>query len=361
MSATLVDVVDTFAEAAELPAPPLLVTEPLTEYFDACGIGSGRLQWSRIGEGQSNVTYRIRRGDADVVLRRGPRPPIPKSTHDMVREAKIQIALGAQGVDVPRILQVCEDESVLGVPFYIMDFVDGIVVTDELPAILNERSDRQRFSEILVDQLASLHSVDVTVPDVAALGRPDGYLKRQVALFSSLWDQNTTRSLPEVGRIGQWLEDNRPESQRHSVVHGDYRAGNAMIKPDRPIEVAAILDWEMSTLGDPLADLGYFTATYADPNYPQTLMDLTPVTRQDGFLDRAQMMQRYQEHTGLDLSGLPWYQTLALWKAAIFSEAIYTRWLSGEAPAAGDFTGSLKQGVPLLLESASAISKNLER
>ncbi|WP_436326796.1 phosphotransferase family protein [Brevibacterium sp. FAM 27836] len=356
MTEKLIDVVATVAEARALSAPPLLIVDVLTDYLDAHGIGTGPVRWDRIGEGQSNVTFRIRRDDIDVVLRRGPRPPIPKSTHDMVREAKIQQVLRGQGVAVPTIHHVCEDESVLGVPFYVMDFVPGTVVTDTLPDFLAETADRQALSEALIDRLVDLHSVDVTVPEVAALGRPDGYLQRQVKLFSALWEKNTQRSLPQVSRLGEWLAANIPVTQAHAVVHGDYRAGNAMIASSSPVKVAAILDWEMSTLGDPLADLGYFLATYTDREHTRTVMDLTPVTAEAGFLSRAELAARYAEKTGLDLSVLPWYEAFALWKAAIFSEAIYTRWLAGEAPAAGGFTGALETGVPELIEAADAIT-----
>src|SRR5690606_33243110 len=126
--------------------------------------------------------------------------------------------------------------------------------------------------------------------------------------FASLWEKNTQRSLPQVSRLGEWLAANIPATQRHAVVHGDYRAGNAMIAPSTPVEVAAILDWEMSTLGDPLADLGYFLVTYTDRAHPRTVMDLTPVTAGEGFLTRSELADRYQQKTGLDLSGLPWYE-----------------------------------------------------
>lgn len=356
MTEKLVDVVDTAAEARALSAPPLLIVDVLTDYLDQQGLGSGPIQWDRIGEGQSNVTFRIRREGLDVVLRRGPRPPIPKSTHDMVREAKIQQVLGGQGVAVPTIIHVCEDESILGVPFYIMGFVPGTVVTDTLPDFLTKEADRRVLSEALIDRLVDLHSVDVTVPEVAALGRAEGYLERQVKLFASLWEKNTQRSLPQVSRLGEWLAANIPATQRYAVVHGDYRAGNAMIASSSPVKIAAILDWEMSTLGDPLADLGYFLATYTDREHPRTAMDLTPVTAGDGFLTRTELAVRYQAKTGLDLSALPWYEAFALWKAAIFSEAIYTRWLNGEAPAAGNFTGNLETGVPELITVAEEVA-----
>lgn len=347
-----VEVVGTRDEAERMPVPPLLVVDALTAYLDDRGLGRGAIAWSRIGDGHSNVTYAIHRGDEVFVLRRGPRPPIPRSTHDMQREARIQSALREAGIPVPQILAVCDDEAVLGVPFYVMRYVDGLVVTDETPAVAGSEAGRLALSEAAVDQLVALHRVGVESGPLASLGRPNGYLTRQVERFGALWEQNTSRSLPEVQEIGAWLAATVPTSQQASVVHGDYRLGNLMFAPDAPVRVAAILDWEMATLGDPLADLGYFTATYAEPGSVPTPLELTSVTREPGYLTREGIIRRYSEGIGLDLSALPWYQTLALWKAAIFCEEIYSRWLRGEKPEDAEFAPSLERGVPVLLEGA---------
>jgi aminoglycoside phosphotransferase (APT) family kinase protein len=347
-----VEVVQTADDATD--GAPLLVIDAVTRYLDAEGLGEGALSWQRIGEGQSNVTYLLARGGERFVLRRGPRPPLPPSAHDMAREARIQRAVGAAGVSVPSILAVCTDESVLGVPFYIMSHVEGEVITSRTPAQFDHPDARRRLSEAAVDQLVALHRLDVSSGELAALGRPSGYLERQVERFAGLWDANTTRSIPEVAIIAEWLRDNMPESQTAAVVHGDFRLGNLMFCPDSP-QVAAVLDWEMATLGDPLADLGYLTATYAEKGSVATPLELTPVTRERGYLDRSGLVARYGERMRLDLSPLPWYQTLALWKAAIFSEAIYTRWLRGERP--GDTFGpTLEAGIPTLLREASAFA-----
>ncbi|UDL96852.1 phosphotransferase [Streptomyces longhuiensis] len=154
-------------------------------------------------------------------------------------------------------------------------------------------------------------------------------------------------------RIAGWLGRNLPTSQAATVVHGDYRMGNLMFAPRAPAEFVAILDWEVATLGDPLADLGYVTATYSEAGSPTTPLELTPVTQALGYLTRLQLADRYQSRTGLDLTPLPWYQTLALWKAAIFCEAIYTRWQRGERPNDTVFGPSLEAGVPRLLEMAA--------
>lgn len=347
-----VEVVATRADAAGLESPPLLIVDAVTKFLDEHGLGSGELSWQRIGDGQSNITYRLERGDDTFVLRRGPRPPISKSTHDMIREARIQRLLAQRGIPVPQILAACDDDSVLGVPFYVMSFLDGMIITDRIPASLDSASERRATSLAMVDTLVSLHELDVTDGDLAQLGRPDGYLRRQVERFASLWSVYSERELPEVGRIGSWLADHLPTSQRASVVHGDFRAGNLMFAADAPARVAAILDWEMATLGDPLADLGYFTATYAEVGSPPTPLELTVVTREPGYLTRSELVEEYQRRQpGLDLSALPWYQTLAMWKAAIFCEDIYTRWRRGERE--GDTFGpTLEHGVPTLLERA---------
>lgn len=354
------EVVDSPEQAASLTRPPLLILDSVRDFLDQQALGSGALEWERIGDGQSNVTFRIRRDGADVVLRRGPRPPLPKSTHDMVREARIQLALAPLGMPVPRILAVCEDDAVLGVPFYLMEHLDGTVLTDTVPPHLDPLAARRSTSEAVVDTLADLHSLDVSGGEIARIGRPQGYLERQVARFASLWDINTTRDMPAVGRLASWLEENRPESQRDSVIHGDYRAGNLMFAPEGPPRVTAVLDWEMATLGDPLADLGYLTATYADADEPFTPMELTPVTRLPGYLRRQELIDRYQERMSLDLTPLPWYQALALWKAAIFSEAIHTRWLRGERPGDTGFGAAMEHGVPQLLDVAERLATRLK-
>ncbi|GAA1466591.1 phosphotransferase family protein [Microbacterium thalassium] len=346
-----VDVVHTPEQAAGLELAPLLVLDPLRHYFDAHGLGGGDLTWQRIGEGQANLTYLIVRDGERFVLRRGPRPPHPPSTHDMVREARIQKLVARSGVPVPEIVSVCEDPAILGVPFYVMRFLEGEVITDPIPAALDAPEERRRTALAAVDALVELHAIDVSSGELSSIGRPDGYLERQVRRFSALWDQSTERSLPELHEVGAWLGAHVPRTQRPSVVHGDYRLGNLMFAADAPARVAAILDWEMATLGDPLADLGYFTATYAVPGGSATPIELTSVTRLAGYPDRSELIERYADRTGLDVSDLAWYQALALFKAAIFCEAMYTRWLHGERP--GDtFAPTLAEGIPAMIADA---------
>ncbi|MGD8201539.1 phosphotransferase family protein [Ornithinimicrobium sp. W1679] len=360
-----VDVVATRAEAQGMTMPPLLVLDALGEWLDGQGIGpsGGPLSWERIGDGQSNLTYLVQRGDgpdaARVVVRRGPRPPLPPSAHDMVRESRIQRVLGEREVRVPRILGVCEDESVLGVPFYVMEHLDGVVVTDTEPPALGSAQARGRTSAAVVDTLVALHAVDVADPAVAALGRPAGYLERQVRRFAGLWPQVSVRELDDFEVVTQWLADHLPGQAGNAVVHGDYRLGNLMLDRGAPDRVLAVLDWEMATLGDPLADLGYVTATWSDPSWEPTVMDHATVTRDEGWWHRTDLAQAYAARTGADLDALPWYQALAMWKSAVFCEAMYTRWLRGERPGDTTFAPRLERGVPGLLARARAHASEL--
>ncbi|MCU1476334.1 MAG: aminoglycoside phosphotransferase [Subtercola sp.] len=351
-----VDVVSTAAEAKQLASPPLLIVNSVTEFLDEHHIGSGSLEWQRIGDGQSNITYRIRRGDDDVVLRRGPRPPLPRSTHDMIREARIQALVSREGVPVPKIIAACETDDILGVPFYVMSYLDGIVITDLIPAELASLQQRRATCEATVDTLVMLHQIDLRRGELATLGRPDGYLQRQLDRFASLWPNATLRDLPEVAEIGAWLASNIPTSQKAAIVHGDYRTGNLMFGRQAPARVIGLLDWEMATVGDPLADLGYLVATWASPDHEPTTMELTSVTRQPGYFSRDDLLERYALNSSLDLSDLDWYQVLALWKAAIFSEAIYTRFLRGERPYDTQFGPRLERGVPRLLQAAKELA-----
>lgn len=348
---TTVEIVETAAEAEALELPPLLVREAVEKFLDRQGLGTGPLRARRIGEGQSNVTYLLERGGGRYVLRRPPRPPLPPSAHDMLREARLQLALAHAGARVPQVVAVCDDESVLGVPFYVMEYLQGVVLTDRLLTALDTPPERRRIGVELVEALAELHGVDWVACGLGDFGRPAGYLERQVRRFSALWEHNATRELPQVLELAEWLEANRPDSKEATVVHGDYRLGNVMLASTAPARAVAVLDWELATIGDPLADVGYLLATYSDAASPGTPLELSPVTREGGFPSRSQLAELYERRTGRSLARLAWYEALALWKAAVFCEAIYGRYLRGERPH-DRFAASLDAGVPRLLEVA---------
>ena len=238
------EVVDTAAEAAAQEPSPLIVREPLEAYLDSRGLGEGELEAERIGEGHSNVTYLLRRGVHRFVLRRPPRPPLPPSAHDVLREARLLSALEDTAARTPRVLAACADESVLGVPFYVMEEVVGSVVTTELPAALDNAEDRARIGDELVDALVEVHEVDWRSVGLEGFARPTGYLERQLRRFGGLWEHNKTRELPVVQEVGGWLARNLPDSPPATIVHGDYRLGNTMFSRDPPARLLAIFDWD---------------------------------------------------------------------------------------------------------------------
>lgn len=349
------DIVATAAEASGAARPPLVVLDRLQAFLDAHGLGAGPIAATRIGDGGgSNFSFLLERGGKRYVLRRPPRPPLPPSAHDMVREARLQLALAPQGIRLPPILAVCEDESVLGVPFYVMAFLDGHVVTDRLPAGLETPAARRRLGDELVDALVEIHAADVTEPALAAFARPGSYLERQVRRFSQLWEINATRDLPVVVEAGRALASALPEPLPDTVVHGDYRLGNLMVERERPDRVQAVLDWEMGAIGDPRADLGYLLATYTEPGGDESPLGVSQVTAREGFPTKAQLVMRYVERSGREVGPLGWFEALALWKAAVFCEAIYGRYLRGELAPEDARAAGFERAVPLMAETAVA-------
>jgi len=332
---------------------PLLILENVETFLDEHGLGSGAVRATRIGQGGgSNFSFLLERDEGRFVLRRPPRPPLPPSAHDMVREARLQLALAPHGIRLPTIRAVCEDESVIGVPFYVMDFLEGRVVTDTLPAGLEAEEARRRLGLDLVDALVEIHAVDVKAPGVAGFVRPGSYLERQVRRFTQLWEINQTRDLPDVAAVGEWLAGTMPEPLPLAVVHGDYRLGNMMVAVDEPERIVAVLDWEMGAVGDPRADVGYLLATYSEPGGDINPLGASPATATKGFPSRRELVEHYRERCGREVEPLAWFQALALWKAAVFCEAIYGRYVRGELAAEDANAARFELGVPLLARTA---------
>jgi aminoglycoside phosphotransferase (APT) family kinase protein len=353
---TAVAVVETPEHAAALELPPLLVLRPLEAFLDGHGLGTGPVVAEPIGEGHSNVTYALRRDGADLVLRRPPRPPFAPSAHNVVREARLLRALARTDVPVPDVLAVCDDATVIGAPFYVMSRLDGHVVTDTIPAPLDTPADRRRMGEELIDALVQLHGADWAAVGLEGFGRPSGYLERQLRTFGSLWDANRTRDVPALDAVTAWLAARAPESGAATLVHGDYRLGNAMFAPDAPARIAGILDWEMATIGDPLADLGYLLAWWPQPGESSDEVFWLPtVSTRAGFCSRADLAARYAEGSGRPTGDLRWYVVLALWKTAIFLEGSYRRLLAGTTD--DPFFAGLGAHVPALADRALAVAR----
>ena len=329
---------------------PLIVEENVEAFLDSHGLGNGPVTATRIGDGGgSNFTFLIERGGERFVLRRPPRPPLPPSAHNMMREARLQQAIRAAGFTrLADIVAVCDDESVIGVPFYVMRYLDGHVITQELPPGLETEAARHALGLDLVDTLAEIHAADVSTPALAAFQRPGSYLERQVRRFTELWQINKTRELPNVDDVARLLAEHIPDPLAPTVVHGDYRLGNMMVAPNEPTRIRAVLDWEMGAIGDPRADVGYLLATYSEPGGRASPLGSSPVTAEPGFPSRDELVARY----GRDVEPLGWFEALALWKAAVFCEAIYGRYIRGELGAEDTRAAIFEHAVPLLADTA---------
>jgi aminoglycoside phosphotransferase (APT) family kinase protein len=349
------DIVETRAEGAENDREPLLILEPLRTFLAQDGLDApADLNAAPVGDGHSNVTYALSTG---VVLRRPPRGPLPPSAHDVLREARLLRALETTPVRTPGVLAVCEDTSVIGAPFYVMEQVHGEVVTDRIPAPLDTPEERSRIADELIDSLVELHAVDFTQIGLEGFGKPTGYLERQLRRFSGLWEHNRTREIPEFEETGAWLAAHLPESPPATIVHGDYRLGNTMLAGEAPARLVAILDWEMATIGDPLADVGYMMIHWTQADDPQnSKFNLQRVTAQPGFPTRQELVQRYEQRSGRTVQALDWYVTLALWKAAAFMEGNYKRAVSGSTD--DPYLKTFGDGVVELAERALNVTRN---
>ncbi len=328
--------------------------EAVARFCDRHGIGAGPARIEPLGDGHSNLTFLVQRAGRRFVLRRPPPPPLPPSAHDMVRESTVVAGLHGAGARVPEVLAVCADPAVIGVPFYLMTLADGVPIDAALPPAIDVPSERVRLGTDVVDALAEVHAIDPAAAGLQSIGRPDGYLQRQLRRFAGLWEVNRTRDLPLVAEVGALLAESVPVSGPATIVHGDYRVGNLLAATDAPGRVTAILDWELATIGDPLADVGYLVSTYVDAGTPpgEGIVALSPVTRAAGFPDRAGLAARYAQRTGRSVQALAWYEALAHWKAAIFCENMYKRFLAGER--SDDFARAMETGVPAKLEAARA-------
>ena len=290
------------------------------------------------------------------MLRRPPRGPLPPTAHDVLREARLLRALEATAARTPKVYATGDDDSIIGAPFYVMECVEGDVIVDSVPSVLNSPEEHRRIGEELVDALVEVHAVDWKIAGLEGFGKPTGYLERQVGRFTGLWEINKTRDIPAVEEVGTWLGANLPESGEATIVHGDYRLGNAMYASAAPAKLVAIFDWEMATIGDPLADVGYLCTLWSEADDPKGgLFELGAVTRQEGFPTRAELVARYEEGSGRSMQDVDWYTTLAIWKAVVFMEGNYKRAISGASD--DEFLKGFGDGVAQLADRALAITR----
>jgi len=297
------------------------------------------IRFELISGGRSNLTYRVSAPGGTCVLRRPPLGHVLPTAHDMAREYRVLAALADTDVPVARPLALCEDPSVNDAPFYVMEYRAGIVVNERMPeGFATTPEERRRISLALVDVLARLHRVDYAARGLADFGRPEGYLERQVRRWSQQWEKSKVEELPEIDALIRWLRGALPASPAPTLVHGDYRLGNLALDPADPGRIVAVFDWEMATLGDPLADLGYtliYWGEQADPPEERLPGSFQAVTARPGFLTRAELAAEYARRSGVDVAHVDFYRVLALYKLAVISEGIYARHLQGKTLGSG--------------------------
>jgi aminoglycoside phosphotransferase (APT) family kinase protein len=288
----------------------------LARFLRERGICAGPVTTRAIGDGHSNLTFLVDDGSRQVVVRRPPPPPTPPGAHDMLREARLVGALAGTDVPVADVLAVSQAGEVLDVPFYVMSYVEGHVITTRTPPVL---ADRRRIGESLVDTLAALHAVDWRARGLADMGRPEGFNARHFRRMGRLIADADGHPPPEFADIDAWLAAHVPPESGATIVHNDYRLGNVII--GQPGWILVVLDWELATIGDPLFDVGYFLASYPVAGEPLTpTAELGVAALEEGYPTRAELASRYVSATGRDLSGLDWYTALALWKLAVLYE-----------------------------------------
>jgi aminoglycoside phosphotransferase (APT) family kinase protein len=282
--------------------------------------------------GHSNLTYLLQIDHREYVLRRGPLGPVAAKAHDMAREFRVLQMVHPYFPAAPKVFNLCEDPSVLGGVFFLMERRHGVVLRDEIPPQLTCVPNYPKLvSESFIDTLVKLHAIDIAKTGLSVLGRPEGFLERQIVGWADRWNRAKTEELPQMNRVIQWLADRRPDSPVPTLVHNDYKLDNVMIRPGSVDEIEAVLDWEMATVGDPLADLGLTLCYWAWADAPQLRSrDLPALTSQPGWYNRDQFVQRYTERSGRDLSNISYYEVLGVFKLAVILQQIYYRFKRGQ-------------------------------
>ncbi len=291
--------------------------------------GNQPIEFEQFPGGHANLTYLARIGKREYVVRRPPLGPVPPKSHDMVREFSVLHALSRVLPQAPAALHLCTDESVLGRPFFVMERRRGFVIRNRWPQGLPDSpAIRQDISRSFVDTLVALHRVDYEAIGLSDLGRPDGFAERQVRGWAARWEAAKTRELEPMERLAGWLTGGVPAPQAASLLHNDYKLDNAMV--DENGVVVAVLDWDMATLGDPLIDFGTTLAYWSQPTDPRYRIFMNNPLVHGDFLTRADLVRRYAQGTGFDLSEMRWYEVFAFFKIAVIVEQIYARYVAGQ-------------------------------
>jgi aminoglycoside phosphotransferase (APT) family kinase protein len=307
----------------------------LREHLPASGLRPDPgepMQVAQFPGGHSNLTYQVHVGALELVVRRPPFGPVPPTAHDMAREYRWLTAIHPVFPLAPRVYALCENPAVIGSVFYVMERRHGVVVRDQEPATIQDQpSVRRRVGLAVVDALADLHAIDIEASGLAHLGKPSGFVERQVRGWTERWNRSRTHDLPDMEAVARWLVESLPANPtRPSVVHGDFKLDNLMLDPSDPSRLVAVFDWEMAALGDPLVDLGILLAYWVATAPPEQHDALTTVTTLPGWLTPGELVERYGARSGRDLTELKFYEVFALFKIAVVVQQIYHRFVNGQ-------------------------------
>jgi aminoglycoside phosphotransferase (APT) family kinase protein len=311
------------------------------------------LRTENISFGHSNEVHLVHFQGKSWALRRPPRGPLLPTAHDVMREYRVLNALQNTPVPVPRVYAACDDPNYIGAPFYLMEYMRGDVIRADGKNFATTPERRRVVSEGMIDLLVALQNVDWRAVGLEGFGRPDGYLPRQLKRWVDQLERTIphTRPLPVMNQVRDWLQAHIPESPPATIVHGDYKLDNVMWNPSDPPKPIAIFDWEMSTIGDPLADLGWLLSYWPDPNDPPSNRgSMSTMAPEPGYMTRREMLDRYEAKTGRKMNDFPFYQAFAIFKLAIIMEGSYSRFVLGQTD--DPLFIQMKERVPALADSA---------
>jgi aminoglycoside phosphotransferase (APT) family kinase protein len=289
----------------------------------------GRIEVEQFPGGHSNLTYLLKIGERECVLRRAPLGPVAPKAHDMIREARVLQAVHPHFRPAPAVYLISEDPAILGAPFYLMERRRGIVLRDRIPPEVSTHENyAARISRAFVDCMVELHSVDIVKHDLVKLGKPEGFVERQVKGWCERWQRARTGDNPEMDRVMDWVNATIPPSGPPALVHNDFKLDNVMLDATTPDRIEAVLDWEMTTVGDPVSDLGLTLCYWSSTLVPGT--SLEAVTTGPGWWSRDEFVAHYASKTGRDLSALPWHEIFGVFKLAVILQQIYFRYWRGQ-------------------------------
>jgi aminoglycoside phosphotransferase (APT) family kinase protein len=293
---------------------------------------AGDIAIEQFPNGHSNLTYLLKIGTREYVLRRPPLGPVPRKAHDMVREYHVLRAVHPHLPEAPEAVALCEDPAVLGAPFFVMERRRGIVLREEPPPEVSAVADYPRLiSEAFLDCLVRLHAIDISTDELRALGKPDGYVERQVRGWADRWHRAKTEELPEVDQVIRWLTDRVPPTTAPTLIHNDYKLDNVMLADGAPDRVEAVLDWEMATIGDPLSDLGLTLCYWVWATAPEfRVAGIPALTAGPGWYTRDELVQGYADRTSRDVSQIGYYEVLGIFKLTVIIQQIYSRFHRGQ-------------------------------